>query len=58
MKLQRDYDSGWILATGTHETAFGFDWKHWGFERFFWNRAIYSVQFGVFYFVRRKWRNK
>lgn len=56
MRLIRDYDCGWILSTRTHETAFGFDWKHWDFNRWFWNRAIYSVQVGVFYFVRRRWR--
>lgn len=58
MKLQKDCDGGWILATRTHETAFGFDWKYWLFGRWFWNREIYSVQFGIIYFVRRKWRDK
>ena len=56
MKIRRDYDSGWILTTHTHETAFGFDWKHISFGRWFAIREIYSVQLGAFYFVRRRWR--
>lgn len=56
MKLQKDYDNGWILATRTHETAFGFDLKYPAFNRWFWNRQIYSVQIRIFYFVRRRWR--
>lgn len=58
MKIQKDYDGGWILATYTHETCFGFDWRDWKFERLFWNRRIYSIQIGIFYFVRREWRLK
>lgn len=45
MKLRKDYDGGWILATRTHETAFGFDWKHWNFDRYFWNRASWHILF-------------
>ncbi len=55
MKLYRYYDGGWVLQTKTHESAFGFDWKHWMFERWFGHRKIYSVQVGIFYFVRRRW---